>query len=191
MNVITVDKRDFTVKAKQLRRSGVVPGNVFGGSLPDSISIQMDEGIARRLLRYKREGSKLKLDLDGQLILAQIKEKTVNTLNNEILHISFQALKADQKVNSVIHIILKNTEKITESLEGMLLEIPYAAFLEDMIDTITIDVDGMAVGTVITVADIPELVSGKIDLQVDKEEIVLRISDKMHTAVRVTEQEVQ
>lgn len=159
--------------------------------MPDPISIQMDEGIARRLIRYKREGSKLKLDLDGQLIPVQIKEKTVNTLNNEILHISFQALKADQKVNSVIHIILKNTEKVTESLEGMLLEIPYAAFPEDMIDTITIDVDGMAVGTVITVADIPELVSEKIDLQVDREEIVLRISDKKHTAERVTEQEVQ
>lgn len=191
MDVITVDKRDFTVKAKQLRRSGIVPGNIFGGALSDSISIQMDEGTARRLIRYKREGSKLKLDLDGQLIPVQIKEKIVNILNNEILHISFQALKADQKVNSVIHIILKNTEKITESLEGMLLEIPYAAFPDDMIDTITIDVDGMAVGTVITVADIPELVSGKIDLQVDKEEIVLRISDKKHTAVRITEQEVQ
>lgn len=191
MNVIAADKRDFTVKAKQLRRSGIVPGNVFGGPLPDSISIQMDEGIANRLIRYKRVGSKLKLDLDGQLIPVQIKEKTINTLNNEILHISFQALKEDQKVNSVIHIILKNTEKITESLEGMLLEIPYAAFPEDMIDTITIDVDGMAVGTVITVADLPELVSGKIDLQVGREEIVLRISDKKHAAARVTEQEVQ
>ena len=73
----------------------------------------------------------------------------------------------------------------------MLLEIPYAAFPEDMIDTITIDVDGMAVGTVITVADIPELVSGKIDLQVGREEIVLRISDKKYAAARVTEQEVQ
>lgn len=189
MNVITVDKRDFTVKAKQLRRSGIVPGSVFGGPLPDSISLQMDEGIADRLIRYKREGSKLKLDLDGQLILVQIKEKSVNTLNNEILHISFQALKADQKVNSVTHIILKNSEKITESLEGMLLEIPYAAFPEDMIDTITIDVDGMTVGSVVTVGDIPELVSEKIDLQVDKEEIVLRISNKKHAAKKVVEQE--
>lgn len=191
MDIIAVDKRDFTVKAKKLRRSGIVPGSVFGGSLSESISIQMDEGIARRLLRYKREGSKLKLDIDGQLILVQIKEKTINTLNKEILHISFQALKADQKVNSVIHIMLKNTEKITASLECMLLEIPYAALPADMIDTITIDVDGMAVGTVITVADIPELVSGKIDLQVDKEEIVLRINDKKNSVVKTTEQEEQ
>lgn len=189
MNVITVDKRDFTLKAKQLRRSGIVPGSVFGGPLPDSISIQMDEAIAGKLLRYKREGSKLKLELDGQLIPVQLKEKTVNTLNNEILHISFQALKADQKVNSVIHIILKNTEKITETLEKMLMEIPYASLPEDMIDTITIDVDGMTVGSVITVGDIPELSSGKIDLQVGTEEIVLRISDKKHSTMNDTEQE--
>lgn len=191
MEIITVDKRDFTVKAKKLRRSGMVPGSVFGGSLSDSISLQMDEGIARKLIRYKREGSKLKLDLDGQLIPVQIKEKTVDTLTNEILHISFQALQANQKVNSMIHIILKNTEKITESLEGMLLEIPYAAFPEDMIDTITIDVDGMAVGSVITVGDIPELVSEKIDLQVAKEEIVLRISDKKHAGKAAAEQEAE
>lgn len=191
MDVITVNKRDFAVKAKQLRRDGMVPGSVFGGPLPDSISLQIDEGIARRLIRYKREGSKLKIDLDGQLIPVQIKEKTVNTLNNEILHLSFQALKADQKVNSVIHIILKNTDKITELLESVLLEIPYAAFPEDMIDTIAIDVDGIAVGTVITVADIPELMNDRIDLQVGKEEIVLRISDKRRPAKQPMEQEVE
>ena len=177
MDVIKVNKRDFTVKAKQLRRAGMVPGSVFGGPLPDSVSLQIVEDLARRLIRNKREGSKLKLELDGQLIPVQIKEISFNTLNNEILHISFQALKADQKVNSLIHIILKNTEKITGLLETMLLEIPYAALPENMIDTITIDVDDLE-GTVITVADIPELMSDKIDLQVGTEEIVLRISDK-------------
>lgn len=154
----------------------------MGGDLPDSISLQMDEAAARRLIRQKREGSKLKLDLDGQVIQVQLKEKTINTLNNEILHISFQALKTDQKVNSVIHIILKNTEKITDSLEKMLLEIPYASLPGDMIDTITIDVDGMPAGTVLTVGDIEELKSEKIDLQTGTDEIVLRISDKKRAA---------
>jgi large subunit ribosomal protein L25 len=189
MDVITVNRRDFTVKAKQLRRSGIVPASVFGGPLPDSIALQMDEATARRLIRTKREGSKLKLDLDGKLILVQIKEKTVNVIKDEILFISFQALKAGQKVNSVIHIILKNTEKITESLEKMVLEIPYASLPEDMIDTITIDVDGMAIGSVITVGDIPELKSDKIDLLIDREEIVLRVSDKKHIAGKEEEQE--
>ncbi|MDD4689084.1 MAG: 50S ribosomal protein L25/general stress protein Ctc [Eubacteriales bacterium] len=189
MNAINVEKRDFSIKAKQLRRSGMIPGSIFGGPLPDAISIQMEEGVAFKLLRRKREGSKLNLELDGQLIPVQLKEKMINTLSNEILDISFQALKADKKVNSVIHIVLKNTEVITESLEVMLLEIPYAALPEDMIDTITIDVNGMGIGSIITVGDIPELASEKIELQVDKEEIVLRIRDKNAVARNAIEQE--
>lgn len=58
--------------------------------------------------------------------------------------------------------------------------IPYASLPADMIDTITIDLDGMAVGTVVMVKDIPELMSDAIELRVDPEEIVLRISDKTY-----------
>lgn len=175
-------------KAKQLRRSGFIPGSVFGGSLPECISLQIDEKVARKLIREKREGSKLNLNLDEKLISVQIKEKEINTLNSEILHISFQALKADQKVNSLIHIILRNMEKVTDSLETRLLEIPYAAFPEDMIDTITIDLDGMEAGKVITVSDIPELVSDKIELQVNKEEVILQIIDKKRATKRGADQ---
>lgn len=58
---------------------------------------QLEEADARRLVEQKREGSKLKIVLDGQQIPVQIKEKAVNLLNNDILHLSFQALQADQK----------------------------------------------------------------------------------------------
>ena len=191
MNPIKVNKRDFTIKAKKLRRSGMVPGNVFGGSLEEPVSIQMDEAVANSLVRNMREGSKVKLDLDGQMIPVQIKEKMINTLNHEILHISFQALKADQKVNSVIHIFLENTEKVTDTLEKMLMEIPYASLPEDMIDTITIDVDGMPVGSVITVGNIPELRSEKIDLQIAEDEIIFRLSDKKHNPVPETDQDTE
>lgn len=181
MNTITVEKRDFSVKAKHLRRNGHIPGSVFGGPLKESISLQIDESTAQQLIRHKREGSKLKLKLDGKVIPVQIKEKSVNNLNNEILHIRFQALAADQAVSSVIHIVLKNMEKITASLERMVSEIPYTSLPEDMIDTITIDVDGMSTGSVLTVGDIPELNNEKIDLKIDKDEIILRIKDAKRT----------
>lgn len=180
MDQIHVKKRDTAIKAKRLRQLGMVPGNIIGKSLPESISIQMEEAEARRLVRQLREGSKIAIDLEGQAIPAQIKEKSLNTLNNEILHLSFQALVADEKVNSVIHILLENEEKAGNQLEKMMMEIPYASLPADMIDTITIDLDGMAVGTVVMVKDIPELMSDAIELRVDPEEIVLRISDKTY-----------
>ena len=180
MDQIHVKKRDTGIQAKRLRQLGMVPGNIIGKSLPESISIQMEEAEARRLVRQLREGSKIAIDLEGQAIPAQIKEKSLNTLNNEILHLSFQALVADEKVNSVIHILLENEEKAGNQLEKMMMEIPYASLPADMIDTITIDLDGMAVGTVVMVKDIPELMSDTIELRVDPEEIVLRISDKTY-----------
>ncbi len=179
MEHITVHKRDVSVKAKHLRRHGMIPGSVFGKSLPETISIQMEESVARRLYRQKREASKLFLNIDGETIPVQIKEKSLNMLKDEILDISFQVLTANEKVNSVIHIFLANDEKISGQLERMLLEIPYASLPEHMIDTITIDLDGMKTGTILTVGDIPELMSDKIELQVVTDEIVFRISDKI------------
>lgn len=188
MDIITVQQRDTSKKAKQLRRSGLIPGNIFGGMLQESISIQFDEATARKLARLKREGSKLRLALDDQVIPVQIKEKTQETLSQEVIHISFQALTADQKVNSVIHILLKNMDKIAGSLERSMLEIPYASLPADMIDTITVDLDGLPVGSILTVGDIPELQNEKIDLQVDADSIILRTSDNRRTVVQSQEE---
>lgn len=187
MDTINVQPRSPEVKPKKLRRSGLVPCIVFGGDLENTLSIQMEEAAARKLVRLKREGSKIQLNLEGTTIPVQIKEKEINTLKNEIVHLSFQVLKAEQKINSVIHIILKNADVTAGVLEKMLLEIPYSSLPADMIDTIDVDIQGMPVGTIITVGDIAELKDKKIDLQVDTSSIILRMNDRLH-ASRQTEE---
>ena len=178
MEIINVQKRDFTVKAKKLRRLGLVPGNIFGKSLPETIAVQIEEAVARKLIREKREGSKITLKLDGKSYPVQIKEISLNALTNVILNLSFQALKADEKVNSVAHILVTGDEKIPGILEKMTLEIPYSAFPADMIDTAVLDIEGITAGTIIKVKDIPELMDEKIELQIDTEEFVLRVSER-------------
>ena len=177
MDIMEVSKRDMSVKAKKLRRDGFVPGHVFGGHLENSILLQIDQKKLTQMLASKHVGSRLTLSMDGKKLPVQIKDKDVNSMNGEILNISFQALAADQKVNSVAHIILQNTEKNSNMLEFMMTEIPYDALPQDMVDLIELDVDGMAVGTVVTVGDLKALNTDKIDLKADKEEIVLRVSD--------------
>ncbi len=188
MENINVQKRDLTVKAKKLRQMGLVPGSVFGKAIPQSIAITLDEATARRMIRDKREGSKISLNIEGQVILVQIKEKNLNVLNNEITHINFQALTEDERVNSVIHIFLKNDELFAGRLEKMLMEIPYSSLPGDMIDTITIDVGELKTGEIITVKDIPELMSDKIALQVNTDEMVLRINDRKIKVVEPVEE---
>ncbi len=178
MESMNVQKRDLTVKAKKLRRLGMVPGSVFGKALPETIAIQMDAGTARKLFMQKREGSKLLLNIDGEEMLVQVKEKTMDTLSNEILDISFQTLTSDEKVNSVIHIILTNEEVFGGLLEKMTMEIPYASLPGDMIDTITVDAKNLKTGDVLTVKDVPQLMSDKLELQIKENEMILRINEK-------------
>ena len=107
MDVIKVEKRNEQAKANQLRRSGLVPCCVYGGNLLGSISIQMSQHAANQLMHTKREGSKVTLELDGRLISTQIKEKKENLLRHEIEHFSFQALAADQRINSIARILCR------------------------------------------------------------------------------------
>lgn len=97
---------------------------VYGGGLSGSLSIQMGQQAAEQLLRTKQVGSKVQLDLDGKRIPVQIKEKTRAITNSKIDHIQFQALQPDQKVNSVAHIVLKNTDTVSGVLSGFSLRCP-------------------------------------------------------------------
>lgn len=63
MDVISVQRRQDNVKAKHLRKAGFVPGVIFGSSLSESISIQMQESVARQLYRTTREGTKIFIEL--------------------------------------------------------------------------------------------------------------------------------
>lgn len=52
-----------------------------------------------------------------------------------------------------------------------------------MIDTVTIDLDGLPAGTILTVNDIPEFRNEQIELQIKRDSVVLRIKDKKRAAV--------
>ena len=188
MDTITVEKRNEHLKAKQLRRKGIVPCCIFGGSLPNSISIQLDEKSAEKLFRKLRLGSKIQLKLEDQKIITQIKDSRRCFADNKIEYIDFQALDPKTKVNSLAHVILENADFVTGILDKKLMEIPYASLPEDMIDTVTVDLEGKPVGTTITVGDIPEFLSDLIDLQVETDSIVLRVTEKKYTAAQDTEQ---
>ncbi|MEG1687584.1 MAG: 50S ribosomal protein L25/general stress protein Ctc [Angelakisella sp.] len=178
MKVITVTKRVASDKPKHLRNAGIMPCVIYGGELTESAPVQMEARDAIKLLEQCRKGSRIDIQLEDRIIPAQIKDVERDTVTAAITHIGFQALKADQKVNSVVHVILKNVDKVTGSLERMQLEIAYSAFPTDMIDTIAFDLDGLPIGTVITVGDIEELKNAKIELLADSDSIVFRIIEK-------------
>ena len=187
MNPIIAQKRDPLAKAKQLRRSGVVPCVIYGAELDESLSIQLDQSAARQLKRTKRNGSKVNVQVDEKSYPVLIKDLEYNSVNDEIIHISFHVLDAGKKYNSVADIVLVNKDKVTGILEQMLMQIPHAAEPQYLIDTVAVDLENMSIGSTLTVGDIPEFQSDNIELQIDKDAMVLRIRDKKRAEVKTAE----
>ena len=95
METIQANLRDVHAKAKQLRRSGIVPCSIYGAGLEESLSIQVSSSDARQLKRTKRTGSLVDVLVEKKRYHALIKDLEYNNLNDEIVHISFQSLKTD------------------------------------------------------------------------------------------------
>ncbi len=187
MESMIAQKRDFTTKAKQLRRAGIVPCVICGAELEESLAIQIDKSTAMQLKRTKRNGSKVSVQVDGKVYPSLIKSLEYNGLKDEITHISFQVLDAGKRCKSVAHIILLNKDKVPGVLEQMQIEVPHIAAPEDLIDTVSVDLADMPVGTTLTIGDIPEFQKETIELQVDADNIVLRIRDRKRAEGREAE----
>lgn len=187
MEVITVQKRDPGAKAKHLRHCGIVPCVICGAKLQGSLSVQMGQASANQLKRTKRNGSKVTVQCEGQAYPTIIKNLECNSITGEIEHINFQILDAGKKVNSVADIVLLNKDKVVGVLEQMQMKIPHAAQPEDLIDTVKIDLENLPVGSALTIAEIPEFQSDKIELQIDASSIVFRINDKKIADKKIVE----
>lgn len=178
MDTILVQKRDPAAKAKQLRRSGTVPCVIYGSGLSESLSVQMERETARRLKRTKQSGSKVNVQLEGRSYPTLIKELDYNACRDEIVHISFYVLDAGKKISSVADIVLLNPDKAAGVLEQIQMRIPHMATPEHLLDTVTVDLEQIPVGTTLTIGDIPAFNSDNIELLADPASIVLRVNDK-------------
>lgn len=178
MDIIKAEMRDTAVKAKQLRRVGIIPCVISGVELKESLLIQIDQNTAKQLKRTKRDGSKVDIQVDEKVYHTLIKDLEYNGLNDSIVHISFHVLGAGKKANSVADIMLLNRDKVQGILEQIQTKVPHAAEPEYLLDIVTIDLADLAIGTTLTIGDIPEFQSDKIELQADPSSIILRIRDK-------------
>ena len=116
--------------------------------------------------------------MGDKLYPSLIKDFEYNIVNDEIVHISFHVLDADRKYNSVADISLLNKDKVAGILEQVLTQVPHAARPRDLLDVVTVDLENLPIGTTLTVGDIPEFQSDKIELQMSRDAIVLRIREK-------------
>lgn len=154
MFTLKTEKRNLGIKPKKLRRDGLIPGAVYGKDVDGSINIQIPERAVVDLLKENSTGSKVEVVVDGKKYTTLLREVDYVSTTNDVEHLSFQTLQADEVVESLVRIVLLNREKVFGTIQHPQSEVSYKALPVYLIDKIEIDLEGLKVGDSIRVSDL-------------------------------------
>jgi large subunit ribosomal protein L25 len=160
--------------AGRLRREGLVPGVVYGrGSDARAVSVVRRE-LRAALSTEAGVNALLDLELDGEVVLALVKEMQRDAVRNEVTHVDFIRVSRDVAVTVDVHIVLEGeASEVTAgggTLDQQLFSLTVSAKPADIPASIPVDVSGLTIGDAVRVGDLT-LPAG-VTTDVDPEEPV-------------------
>ncbi|TSC88750.1 MAG: large subunit ribosomal protein L25 [Microgenomates group bacterium Gr01-1014_5] len=167
-------------KVKQLRRTGVLPGNIYGKKVK-SQSVQVN--LIEFLKTFKEVGEtglvSLKVGSTEHPVL--IHNVQLNSVTDLPVHADFLEVDLLEKVTATVQIEFTGESPIEKSQEGILVpqlrEVEVEALPTDLPENITVDVSELTeVGQAIKVADL-KVDKTKVEIKGDPEQIVVVIEE--------------
>jgi large subunit ribosomal protein L25 len=146
--------------ARQARRSGDVPGIVYGGGIdPQPITINYNT-LLKRLKQGRFLSTLFNLKVEGQddvrVICRGVQRDVVKDLPT---HLDLMRLKRTSRINLFIHVTFENHEQAPGLKRGGTLvvvrpEVELEVLASEIPDHITVDLTGREIGDVIHIEDV-------------------------------------
>lgn len=117
---LQVDEREVHgKKVKKLRAEGLIPGVVYGPGI-EPLSVQIAEGELKKVVAAA--GKHTPVHLTGKKRrIAMIKDIDIDPSRNEIQHVSFHAVRADQPVVTEVPIHLSGMGESEAEKNGLIV----------------------------------------------------------------------
>ncbi|ADB53649.1 50S ribosomal protein L25 [Conexibacter woesei] len=133
---------------RRLRRSGLVPGIVYGGDA-DPLPFQVDARELRNALAHG--GAVIQLTLDGAQTPVVLKDHHRHPVNGNMLHVDLLRVDLTQRIHATVVVEVINADdapgiKGGGVLEQVTREINIEALPNEIPDTIELDVSSVEVG---------------------------------------------
>ncbi|WP_312712466.1 50S ribosomal protein L25 [Proteiniclasticum ruminis] len=131
------------VKAKKLRRDGIIPGVLYGREFKDSIPLEMTLSEANKLLKENTKSSIVKLEGLEKTVTAIVKDVQRNGATFLPEHIDFQAISLREVISVTVPLQILGEESLTHrrllfqpNVQELILKGP----AEDLPEKLEIDV---------------------------------------------------
>src|SRR5215218_3360097 len=173
------DRTEFGSRTtRRLRRTGLVPGVVYGGG-KDARPFQVPERDARTVLLHG--GALIDVQFDGSgTTPVVVKEEQRDPVRGSLLHLDLLEVKLDEEIQAEVPIELLGAEDAPGVKEGGVLEhvthqITVSALPTEIPESIPADVSGMEIGDTLQLAMVPAPQGAEFALGegVDPEEVTV------------------
>ncbi len=146
-------------EARRLRRSGQVPGILYGASHPDPVSLKVGAIELRRLLAEGAALFDIKIGSDKS-VPAILKDRQDHPVRGDVMHVDFLEVDLKEKIHATVMVELEGNEDSPGVKEGGVLdlatrELNIEALPTDIPDVIVVDVSAMDMGDTLTLASVP------------------------------------
>ena len=164
--------------SRRLRRSGLVPGIVYGGG-KDARPFQVDERQARNVLTHG--GALIDVQFDGgSATPVVVKEQQRDPVRGSLLHLDLLEVRLDTAIQAEVPIEILGAEDAPGVKEGGVLEhvthqVTIEALPTAIPDSIPADVSGMSIGDTLQLSALvpPEDVEFALGEGVDPDEVTI------------------
>ena len=163
---LTADERSErgSRSARRMRRDGLVPGIVYGGSDGECTSFKVDSRALRQVLV---DGSALiDLEVAGRTRPVIVKDQQLHPVRGEVVHIDLLEVRLDEKIQTTVSVHIENIEEAPGIKEGGVLEqvthqLNIEALPTAIPEFVAVDASGMEIAATMTLSEVtvPEGVS--------------------------------
>src|SRR3954451_146112 len=133
--------------SRRLRKTGQVPGVVYGAPDGSCISFAADQRELRRIL--VGAGALIDLNVDGDKRPVILKDMQLHPVRGDLVHVDFVQVRLDEKIQTTVALHVEGGEESPGVKEGGVLEVPthtlnIEALPTAIPDAITVDVSHLA-----------------------------------------------
>ena len=159
--------------ARRARRAGKVPTVLYGhGAEPRHLDVP---GHDLFLIVRGTKNALVELKIDGKSQLALVKDVQVHPVRRDILHADFQAVKAGEKVDVEVPVVVvgESAPGTVHSVEEftILVKAPATSIHEH----VEVSIEGVEAGTALHVSDL-SLPAG-VEVELDPETVVVSVQE--------------
>ena len=160
---LSVDERSErgSRAVRRLRRTGAVPGVVYGGTDGDCTSFKVDHLALRKVLV---DGSAL-IDLEiggGKTRPVIVKDQQLHPVRGEVVHIDLLEVRLDEAIQTQVAVHVEGAEDAPGIKEGGVLDqvthqLNIEALPTAIPEAVVVDVSGMEIAATMHLSEVPVL----------------------------------